>query len=637
MTHRAPTLGSRRTGQHLAVLALFIGLSVALLYPMLGEFATWVPGAPQDNHYYLSWFAWLRHTLLEQHALSTCNPNVFYPYGHDFATSETTWANVILTLPVLLIWGEVPAYNVAVLASFALTGWNMYLLVTYLTGSWLAGVVSGAILAFSPYRLAHLGGGQLPLLGTQWLPLCLWCMERALRERRWSWGIGAGLFYALTALSSWYYAFMAGLLLPIYVLVRVRPWRFHRRGGYLWGALLGAGLTAGVMVVPAILPTLRLSGQEGMSYSLQWVDRWSASVADYLLPNPVNALWGGATTRFYAGQRYFYERILALGYAPLALAGVAIWRARRGEVSGEVWRRTSAAFLWMGGFAFVLSLGTTWHWRGVEPVHISVPAGVDRLFDRVMFNLVTRFAWNRGAYYWGYQKAGHIVLPLPALLFYLYLPFSNAMRVWSRFGLFVLFVVAALAGKGVAMLQAERRWRVVATGVGCLVLVLLEYAALPFPYGFTQVKAQPATEWLRAQPAGTVVMELPLARAMNGPPLYAATLHGQRIAYGYGTFFPAQWLAKWDTLHTFPDDGALEVLQGWGVRYILLSPAYYGPKWPQVAERIAARNDLRWVGVFREEKLYHQDRWFIATRGTELPFVADNIQVYELRGFDAPP
>jgi len=626
---------AKRIARPLGALAVFVALSVLMTYPLVLDPGGSVLGPPQDNYYYLSWFAWFRHTLVDLRAPSTFNPGVFYPFGHDFSTSETTWANLALGLPALLIWGEVAAFNLSLFLSFVLSGLGMYVLISSLTGSWWAGLVGGAIYAFSPYRLAHVAGGQLPLLGTQWLPLCLWSLERVLRDRRWAWGLGVGFFFALTALSSWYYAFMAGLLLPIYALVRARPWREHLRQRHVWAALGAAVLVAALCIGPAIWPTLELSGQETMSYSLQWVDRWSASVADYLLPNVMQPLWGGATTGFYQGQRYFYERVLYLGYVPLLLAGYALWRARRkGAALAGTWPRVVTALLWMGGLAFILSLGTTLHWRDVAPVHIPVPAGLDQLFDRFMFNWVTRFSLNASEYHWGYQQPGHIVLPLPAMLLYLYLPFSNAMRVWSRFGLLVSLCLAVLAGGGVALLRAElKRWGGAATaaGLALLALVLFEYAATPFPYGVSQVEAQPATTWLSEQEGDFAVMELPLSRALNGPPLYAGLLHGKPLAYGYGTFFPDAWVARWDTLQSFPSDASLEVLAEWDVRYVLVAARNYGDDWSRVTQEIAAQEGLQAVGVFPERELYRGDRWFTATRGTDLPFVADEIHVFELR------
>ncbi|NLS79234.1 MAG: YfhO family protein [Chloroflexi bacterium] len=626
---------AKRIARPLGALAVFVALSVLMTYPLVLDPGGSVLGPPQDNYYYLSWFAWFRHTLVDLRAPSTFNPGVFYPFGHDFSTSETTWANLALGLPALLIWGEVAAFNLSLFLSFVLSGLGMYVLISSLTGSWWAGLVGGAIYAFSPYRLAHVAGGQLPLLGTQWLPLCLWSLERVLRDRRWAWGLGVGFFFALTALSSWYYAFMAGLLLPIYALVRARPWREHLRQRHVWAALGAAVLVAALCIGPAIWPTLELSGQETMSYSLQWVDRWSASVADYLLPNVMQPLWGGATTGFYQGQRYFYERVLYLGYVPLLLAGYALWRARRkGAALAGTWPRVVTALLWMGGLAFILSLGTTLHWRDVAPVHIPVPAGLDQLFDRFMFNWVTRFSLNASEYHWGYQQPGHIVLPLPAMLLYLYLPFSNAMRVWSRFGLLVSLCLAVLAGGGVALLRAElKRWGGAATaaGLALLALVLFEYAAIPFPYGVSQVEAQPATTWLSEQEGDFAVMELPLSRALNGPPLYAGLLHGKPLAYGYGTFFPDAWVARWDTLQSFPSDASLEVLAEWDVRYVLVAARNYGDDWSRVTQEIAAQEGLQAVGVFPERELYRGDRWFTATRGTDLPFVADEIHVFELR------
>lgn len=619
-----------RTRQHVAALTLFALLTMIMTWPLLRHIGTAVLGPPQDNYYYLSWFAWLRHALRDLRQLTTFDPGVFHPFGHDYATSETTWANVALVLPVLLWRGEVAAYNVAVLLSFLLSGLTMYLLVYYFTGSWWGGVASGVIYAFCPYRMAHLGGGQLPLLGTQWLPLALWGIEQWLREKRWAMGIWVGLFYALTALSSWYYAFMAGLLLPIYLLCRARPWRAYLRERTVWLGAIAAIAVAALLVIPAVWPTIRLSGQEAMSYSLQFVDRWSGSIADYLLPNPVQTWWGSLTTRFYAGQRYFYERVLALGWVPLLLAGVGLWRARATDHAAT--RQLVSALLWLAAIAFVLSLGTTLHWRDVSPVQIPVPAGVDRVFIRLMFNWITRWALNPSEYHWSAVVPGHIVLPLPALLFYLYVPFSNAMRVWSRFGFFVMLVIAILAGFGTAALAQRWHggWRVWGIGAALTALIALEYLVTPFPYGMSEVRAQPATAWLQAQADGGAVMELPLSRALSGPSLYASYTHGKRIAHGYGTFFPQEWIAQRALLEAFPSPETLALLQEWGVRYVLLAAESFGEAWEQVARQAEASSDLRLVAILPEVELYQHDRWFVATRGTALPFAAETIHIYEI-------
>lgn len=614
----------------LSATGVFILITVAMTYPLIGHLDDLVLGPPQDNYYYLSWFSWLRHSIVDLGQPSTINPNVFYPYGHDFTTSETTWANVVLTLPVLLGWGAVPAFNMAVLLSFVLSGLGMYILVVALTGNWWAGLLSGLIYAFAPYRMAHLGGGQLPLLGTQWLPLCLWAIERLLHERRWAWGLLIGLFFALNSLSSWYYAFMGGLLLPIYALVRARPWSDTLSDRRIWFGLAAVVTVSGILVAPAALPMLQQGDQAEMSYSLQWVDRWSASPADYVLPNVMNTFWGERTSRFYQGQRYFYERILYVGLVPLLLAVVACLSRLAGR---EPLRHLRQGLLWMGGAAWTLSLGTTLHWRGVDPLHIPVPGNLDQVFTRLLFNVVTRFSLNKGAYHWAYERAGHIVLPLPAMLLYLYMPFSNAMRVWSRFGWFVMLAVSILAGLGLAALAAhlgQRRDAFRALAVLAALAVLIEFAVVPFPFGFSQVAPQPATAWLSQQGGQSAVMELPLSRAMNGPTMYAERLHGQPIAYGYGTFFPQDWLARWDDLQAFPSQGALDALRQWNVRYVMVAVTNYGDRWPRVYAQLQETPALRLVGVFPEQELYRRDRWFISTRGTALPFAADTILMYEL-------
>ena len=98
---------------------------------------------------------------------------------------------------------EILAYNVLALLSFVLTGYATFLYTLYITRNPYAAVVSGAILAFSPLRLHWLASGALPLLATQWLPLSLYWLERALREGRRRHAALAGAALGLAMLTTW--------------------------------------------------------------------------------------------------------------------------------------------------------------------------------------------------------------------------------------------------------------------------------------------------------------------------------------------------------------------------------------------------------------------------------------------------
>ena len=70
----------------------------------------------------------------------------------------------------------------------ALSGAAMWLYAHRLTGSAPAGWLAGIVFAFVPFRFDHFQ--HLELQATMFMPLTLWCFERALRpgDRRDVWG-----------------------------------------------------------------------------------------------------------------------------------------------------------------------------------------------------------------------------------------------------------------------------------------------------------------------------------------------------------------------------------------------------------------------------------------------------------------
>jgi hypothetical protein len=585
------------------VLLVLVLLTVLMTWPLARSLGSAVLGPPGDNLEYVWKMWWFYHALVERGSTPFFAPDVFYPFGYPLALSETTLAHTVLGLPLTALWGEVVAYNVLILASFVLSGYGVYRLLRAL-GSGVAGALVGAVaFAFCPYRFAHLGAGHLPLMGTGWMPLLLWALERLIRRPSWRRGWPVGLFYALTALSSWYYAVMLALFAGLYLGLRARPWRalLWRRG--LWQGLAVAGLVAAVLLVPAAWPILRLYGQGEVQhrFSLAYVDQWSASPVDFLYPNAMHSWWGAALTKAYAQN--INENLIYLGWVALALAGVGLWR-RRGE-------RPVRALAWLGLVAVVLSWGTTLHFAG-RPVYLPVPEGVEYQFSRAMYVLTGKWALNKVDYS-PLRRAGAIVIPLPTLLLYLFVPAFGAMRVWARFGVMAMLAVALLAGLGADALVARagqghgalRRWVL----AGALVLaVLLDFSVAPYPYGYTEVRGQPVDRWLASQPVGGPVIHFPWEKTWYGWMLYPARVHGQPIAYGYGTFAPDGYRQAGQVLARFPAPEACALLQEWGVRYVLVGAKSYGAAWPAVRRELEANTHWEEVAVFRDQPLFHGDR-----------------------------
>jgi len=83
--------------------------------------------------------------------------NIFYPHRLTLAYSEHFVASALLVLPIWLISKNmIFSFNFIFLLSFVLCGFGTYLLVYKLTKNRLAGIISGIIFAFCPFRLSRL-------------------------------------------------------------------------------------------------------------------------------------------------------------------------------------------------------------------------------------------------------------------------------------------------------------------------------------------------------------------------------------------------------------------------------------------------------------------------------------------------
>ncbi len=616
----------RRVTINGGILALFAVLAAVMTFPLAARLNQIVLGPPGDNFEYVQKMWWFKEALFVRGVSPFFNPDVFAPFGYPVALSETTLANTVLGLPVTAGFGEVVSYNVALLMSFVLSGFAGYLLGFSVSRRRFAGLIAGTIFAFAPYRFAHLGAGHLPLMGTQWIPLTVLYLERLIRTKRPHDSALAGFFFGLAALSSWYYAYMIGLFIPIYVALRVHSWRNRKSAVELGYGLLLMAVIAGLVVVPALVPLLRTTGRQAAAYPLRYVDQWSASPLDFLMPNIMHPLWGRTVAERY--PQNVFENMLFVGWLPVALAWLG-WR--RWQVAGRVYGRLAAV-------ASLLALGTTLHfWAG--PVHLPVPDGPRLLFERGMHWLTTRSALN--PIQWDMGVPGAIVVPLPTLLLYLFLPFFNAMRVWARFGLIVILAVAVLAGLGTATLTRYRHGRIIAALVWAGILI--EFAPMPFALGYSYVQPQPVDRWLAGQPGSGLVIQFPLDRTWYGYPLYEARWHGKPVAYGYGTFVPQRYREDAGPLAGFPDVDSMNLLREWGVRYIVIARDSLGDRAPAVLDALDRNLALRLAWQGQDQTIYAGDRVLRALPvtpivppseflyGSKQAYLQDTLFVYEIR------
>lgn len=304
--------------QHAAAALLFIALSVAMTWPLAPNLDRAVsdPGDPYINTWILDWdwYASFHEPLSLFHA------NAFHPAKYALAFSENLYGIAVLLFPLRAAGiGPLAAYNIALLAGFAFSGFAMYLLGLRLTGSRAAAIAAGLFYAFVPFRFVHLPhvqhiwGGWLPLL----LLVLLRYAERPDRRR----AVAFAAVFVMNGLTNIHYllfgAFAAGV--TALLLLPRRHWR------ELALAMAGALL----ILAPFLYPYAAVAKLYGMQRGWGEVMRYSAVATDWL-PGQTDAerkLYPGllayltAAVALFVSRRRFPQLALALLWVAIGFLG----------------------------------------------------------------------------------------------------------------------------------------------------------------------------------------------------------------------------------------------------------------------------------------------------------------------------
>jgi hypothetical protein len=188
-------------------------------------------------------------------------------------------------------------------------------------------------------------------------------------------------------------------------------------------------------------------------------------------------------------------------------------------------------------------------------------------------------------------------------------PLYQGLRVPARWGVYVTFAVAGLAGFGAARLSAYS-WRhpiwkgVVAVGLSAA--VLLEYWSPDIAVAKVPLKPSELHRWLAQQPPAIVLeLPVPLAHLLPGQEAryqYASIFHWQTLVNGYSGYYPDSHIEMLVAMRDFPDQTSLRYLQSSGVDYVVVHPRFMdGLKYQEQKEALERFSGLSLLGAFYDE------------------------------------
>lgn len=540
-------------------LVYFTLATLVMTYPLVLHITDSMVGQVGDNIYFVWMIGWVKRALFDLHVNPFDIWFLNYPEGWSLAHTEITPAMLLIAMPFCLLGGPTLGYNAAMLMTFILSGFGMYLWVERMTGRKGAALIAGTMFAFGPYHFAHFLIGHLNLSGTQWFPFyfmgffeIMGLLRPGEEDGRFRWRpvLTAGISLGLIAMTSQYYFIMtllvSAFLLFCYLIFMERS---KIRSGIFWKKLVMMGVVALPLALVAVAPFISLASQGGIPDRELGVVRQLAngSPTDFILPSTDHFLWGAWVGDNF-NREMWIENTLYIGAVSGILALLA-WIVRRRHAH----RRIVALMLAGGAFAFILALGIDLHWLE-EPVRFSPP------------EFLRGFIFHGTSY----------PVILPGYFLFKYLPFYAKLRTFMRFGVFVLTFTCAAAGIGTAWLikKISPRWQV--AGI-ILILGLVYFDFYPGTYTqFARVKARPVDTWLAQQPGDGAVIQFPFIQSEDQDQVYYTLIHQKPFVGGFfNAFPPVQYTKIKPQMERFPDQESVALIRDLGVEFVLVDQTQY--------------------------------------------------------------
>ncbi len=533
--------GATVLAPHLVALALYLGVTVMLTWPIVRTFGSATAGmlvysgiGDALQNVWNIW--WVRHALGAGQ-----NPFwvdlLYYPDGVQFYLQTLGLTNIVPVLPVALLAGVPAAYNTAVLLAMTLTGYTTFLLARFFTPSLGIALLCGVLMTASPLHMIKLQANQLNLFSLQWLPLywlALLHLERTPSART----IAAAVLTALLVLfADWYWFLVCVVGTAVWAtatLFRAAQWQRLLRAYLLVALGVGIGALPLMVGIVQLRKQLPLGGGPNQIWA-DYVRGFSADALALFVPNILHPWWGTwmrehlvPITPSYAVDGWY----VAGGWVLLGCAALGVrqlWRVQRPLVV-------------LAAVAWVLSLGPSLRVAGYDT------------------GLPLPYAW-----------LAHV-------------PLLSIGRRPAPFSILVILVAIIAAALGLQQILAQRSWQRRSLTLGLLAALAAVELAPPSAEQRQAIALQPPALMaeLRARPGP--VADLPFTWTEDSRSLLNQMGHAQPIIGGYVARWPAyptlervpllQRLAElWNKPDIIPLDApALRAMQcAYPVRHVLLS------------------------------------------------------------------
>ncbi|MDQ4078900.1 MAG: hypothetical protein M3220_21995, partial [Chloroflexota bacterium] len=355
---------------------LCLALSLLLTWPLPLHLGTHAPGDGSDDPAILWNLWWVRYSITELGQSPFESAWMFWPIGINLVFYTLTTLNGLLSVPIQLALGIVPANSFVIY--FELT---MAALGTWLLARWLLAqhhdavpfsrrtrdaiaLLSAVVFAFTTSKWLYLSLGQFNIAASHWLPWAVLYLARMWNAESWRRGLReaalCALFVLFTGWTEFTYASFfiqfAALFWLWHILAALRHGERHHALRYtgLCAVLGGLFLLGMSPILWLMVQDMRASGDflvEGLGFA----NVFSNDLLGFLVPGDQHPLFGNKVEERFS---FAYLNFAFLGWITTALAAAALlWQGTRRHAT--IWALSATLFA-------LLSLGPTLRINGHE-------------------------------------------------------------------------------------------------------------------------------------------------------------------------------------------------------------------------------------------------------------------------------
>lgn len=497
---------------------------------------------------------WMKYTWLNNLS-SRFIPILASPFGIDLSASFIPSTSDILWRALAILVDEIFTYNIILFLSFPVSAMTMYFLTKYFTQNKLSCIAAGIIYGFCPYHFAHTS--HLSLLSTQWMPLYVlllfWLIEKPCYKNAFFCSLG----FSLVMLENHYYGYFMSIYTLIFFLFMC--WSYRRSRDELSRLIKISAVflfLITLILFPFIYPPIKtmlsttsvdIKSSFGFIRPFKDLFVYSAKPWDYLLPSAIHPIFGKYVKGFIKGHLYgsnLSEQTLFLGYIPLTLAGIAIWKWKT-DISPVNSKITMATSFFV--FATIVMV-----WFSAPPY---IPLGEFRIENN---EIISKYKFY-----------------FPSFFMYKFFPM---IRVYARLGIVVMMGISVLAGIGMKYLSEKLTGQKTKDYITIAVIfcILFEFGSF-FPHHLKYVdKPSQVYEWLAKKPEDFTIVEYPLKRssdALHYEYIFNQRYHKKRLVNGSIPGTEAYEVSQ--KILDITKSEVTSILKKLGVSYVLVHPDKY--------------------------------------------------------------